>query len=261
MKYSVVVLTKNEELAIRDCLLSVESDDIWVVDSESTDRTIEVISSVDNVRIVNKPFENYAKQRNFALNLNFRYNWVLMLDADERLTHSSRSFLNALNERDLSTDTSMISFLRRDYFLDKWLRGASGYPLHFPRVFHKGSVRVERDVNEVFCSDGKNLKVQNYIDHYPFIKGINHWYERHLLYSSMEVEALAARPVSGSFRSKIKHVFYKLPFRYVIMFVYLYIFKKGFLAGYPGFLFCLMRATYEIMIVIKQKVKQSSNGT
>lgn len=261
MNYSVVVLTKNEELAIRDCLLSVDSDDIWVVDSESDDRTIQVVSSIGNVNIVNKPFENYAKQRNFALNLNFKYSWILMLDADERLSNSSRAFLKELKERDLSTDTSMISFLRHDYFLGKWLRGASGYPLHFPRVFRKGSVRVERDVNEVFRPDGKNIQVNNYIDHYPFIKGIDYWYERHLVYSSMEVEALSTSHQNNSYRSKIKHVFYKLPFRYIIMFIYLYIFKRGFLAGYPGFLFCLLRATYEIMIVIKQRVRLEKGGT
>ena len=256
MKYSVVILTKNEEVAIRECISSVNSDDIWVVDSESTDNTVSTAESLHNVVVVNKPFDNYANQRNFALGLNFRYQWILMLDADERLSKSARSFLDNLNASEIPYDISMMSFLRHDYFLGRWLRGASGYPLHFPRLFRKGSVKVNREINEEYSGSGKNLNVRHHIDHYPFIKGIHHWYERHNIYSSMEVEALGVNTNSGSYRSKLKRFFYKLPFRYLIMFVYLYVFKRGFLAGRPGFLFCLMRASYEIMIVAKQKEKQ-----
>lgn len=257
MKYSVVVLTKNEETAIRECISSVTSDDIWVVDSESTDNTVAIVESLNNLVLVNKPFENYANQRNFALKLNFKYQWVLMLDADERLSKTARSFLDNLDPSEISDDISMVSFLRHDYFLGRWLRGASGYPLHFPRLFRKDSVTVRREINEEYYSVGKNLNVKHHIDHYPFIKGIHYWYDRHNVYSSLEVEALASNSNGGSYRSKLKSIFYKLPFRYLIMFFYLYVFKRGFLAGYPGFLFCIMRASYEIMIVAKQKEKKN----
>ena len=256
MNYSVVILTKNEELAIRQCLSSVNSDDIWIIDSESTDKTVEMAKSIKNVTVIKRPFDNYANQRNFALNLDFKYEWILMLDADERLSISSRTFLNDLPNNSLSDDISIVSFLRHDYFLGRWLRGASGYPLHFPRLFRKGTVKVNRSVNEEYFADGKNLKVKHHIDHYPFTKGIDYWYERHLTYSSMEVDALNSMSQSDSLRSKVKQFFYKLPFRYLIIFIYLYIFQRGFLAGHPGYLYCLMRASYEVMIIVKQKQKR-----
>ena len=144
-----------------------------------------------------------------------------------------------------SSNVGIISVLRRDYFLNKWLRGASGYPVYFPRIFRKGSVFVERKINEVYISKLQNAKIKFYINHFPFRSGVSHWVDKHNLYSSMEakindsISTLSNDQYTVN-RIKMKKIFYKLPLRSLIMFLYLYVYKRGFLAGKAGFYFCLL---------------------
>lgn len=255
--YSVLILTKNEEANIERCLASVSSDDIWVLDSGSTDGTIELCQKHNcNVRF--KDFDNYANQRNFGLQFDFKYNWILMLDADEALSEIFKSDIHTLLGS-FDEDIGIVSVLRRDYFLGRWLRGASGYPVYFPRIFKKKSVVVERDINEIYTTNLKSIKCEYYLNHYPFSSGVSHWVDKHNRYSSMEAYQ-ATMPINTSdayWRNRIyfKNIFYKLPFRPLIMFCYLYLFKFGFLAGKPGLYFCLLRAFYELLITIKKSEK------
>lgn len=252
--YSVLILTKNEEANIERCLRSVSSNDIWILDSFSEDTTLDICRKFQcNIRTRN--FDDYATQRNFGLQFDFRYEWILMLDADECLSEClQEEIINLLDQQ--GRDVGIISFLRRDYFMGRWLRGASGYPVYFPRIFRKDNVKVERAINERYVSDLKNIKSQHHLNHYPFATGISHWISKHNHYSSMEVtEDLIYTKTSDAYtnnRSRLKYVFYKLPFRPLVMFLYLYFFKLGFLAGRPGLYFCLLRAFYELMINIKR---------
>ena len=254
--YSVLILTLNEALTIEGCIKSVRSDDVVVLDSGSTDDTVKIAEAL-GARVYSKKFESYEKQRNFGLNLEFKYEWILMLDADERIEKELALDLDARLKR-LDSSITMISLLRKDYLFGTWLRGASGYPLHFPRIFKVGSTVVRRSINEVYETSGDHIKWKNHVEHYPFDKGIHWWFERHNAYSSMEVVALKSEKNTEkekfiSRRSKLKRIFYKLPIRPLIMFLYLFIFKLGFLAGRSGFHFSLMKAIYEYLILIKQK--------
>jgi glycosyltransferase involved in cell wall biosynthesis len=260
---SVLILTLNEEINLVECIDSCTwSDDIVVFDSFSTDRTCE-IATRKAVRLVQRPFDNYAAQRNAALTqVPYKHPWVLMVDADERTPMDLvREMIAAVATAD--SDVALFRMRRKDYFLGRWLRRSSGYPSWFGRLVRLGRVRVEREVNEEYIADGKIVHLRSHLHHYPFNKGIAYWYERHNRYSDIEalakVEACSSQltltalfsgdPIDR--RRAMKQVVYRLPMRPTIWFLYLYIFRMGFLDGAAGLAFSRMRASYETMIDMK----------
>jgi len=191
-----------------------------------------------------------------------------MLDADERMTPE----LAADIEREISaagSDVAMYRVRRRDIFMGRWLKRSSGYPTWFPRVFRRGHVTVEREINETYTSSGKALQLEGHLDHYPFNKGIDWWFERHNRYSAMEAKLLLAKDGASAVpsrkgdpaarRAAAKAFAYSLPLRPYLIFVYLYLLRGGFLDGRPGWVFANMRLAYEIMI--DAKVAYSKNDT
>jgi glycosyltransferase involved in cell wall biosynthesis len=260
---SVLILTLNEETNLGECIDSCAwSDDIVVFDSFSTDRTCEIAAG-KSVRLLQRRFDNYAAQRNAALaEVPFKNPWVLMVDADERtpgdLVHE---MLDAVAAAD--SDIALFRMRRKDYFLGRWLRRSSGYPSWFGRLVRLGRVRVERAVNEEYIADGEIVHLRSHLHHHPLNKGIAHWYERHNRYSDIEaqakIEAYSSRfSIAALFRGDpiarrraMKQLVYRLPMRPSIWFLYLYVFRMGFLDGAAGLAFSRMRASYETMIDMK----------
>ncbi len=260
---SVLILTLNEEVNLAECLRSCAwCDDIVVFDSMSTDATREIAVGAA-VRFHQRPFDNYAAQRNAALTeVAYKHSWVLMVDADERATPA----LVAEMERAVAAadpDTVLFRMRRMDYFLGRWLRRSSGYPSWFGRLVKLGRVRVAREVNEEYLADGKVGHLREHLIHHPFNKGIAYWIERHNRYSTMEAVAmLEARtapidwialaglePIAR--RRELKKLAYRLPLRPAIVFLYLYVLRGGFLDGRAGFAYSRMRAAYELFIDLK----------
>ncbi|MGA2190456.1 MAG: glycosyltransferase family 2 protein [Steroidobacteraceae bacterium] len=260
---SVLILTLNEEINLAACMDSCAwCDDIIVFDSFSGDRTRE-IAAMKNARFIQRRFDNYAAQRNAALTeVQFKHPWVLMIDADERVPNDlaaemQRAVANA------DTDTALFRMRRKDFFLGRWLRRSSGYPTWFGRLMRLGRVRVEREINEEYIADGKVVHLRAHLLHYPFNKGIAHWYERHNVYSSMEAQAkirsrnaalspqalLSGDPIER--RRVLKRLGYRLPMRPALVFLYLYVVRLGFLDGRAGLTFSRMRASYELLIDLK----------
>lgn len=263
--YSVIVLTRDEAANIADCIASVESDDIVVLDSDSVDDT-RAIATAAGARVFVRPFDGYAAQRNAALALpGFRYSWVLMLDADERMTPALHA---EIVERlaTVSPDVGMFRMRRQDMFLGRWLRRSSGYPTWFGRLLRLGHVRVEREINEEFCTSLGIGALDGHIVHFPFNRGMAYWFDRHNRYSTMEAQVLAAersRPIAWrnllsrdplARRKAAKQLAYRMPARPTLVFLYLYLMRAGFRDGHPGYLFCRMRALYEGMIDVKAAV-------
>jgi glycosyltransferase involved in cell wall biosynthesis len=260
---SVLILTLNEELNLAECIDSCAwCDDIVVFDSCSTDRTRE-IATRKAVRFVQRRFDNYAAQRNAALTeVAYKHPWVLMVDADERTPQDLIQEMTAAVAT-VDSDTVLFRMRRKDYFLGQWLRRSSGYPSWFGRLVRLGGVRVEREVNEEYIADGKIVHLESHLHHYPFNKGITYWYERHNRYSNMEalmkVDACSSRfspaavfrgdPIDR--RRALKQLLYRLPMRPSVWFLYLYVFRMGFLDGAAGLAFSRMRASYETMIDMK----------
>ncbi|HEX4240887.1 MAG TPA: glycosyltransferase family 2 protein [Steroidobacteraceae bacterium] len=260
---SVLILTWQEEVNIAACVDSCAwSDDIVVFDSMSTDRTCEIARS-KGARVLQRAFDNYAAQRSAALSgTDFRHPWVLMVDADERVPGDLRDEM----ERAVAAadpDVSAFRMRRKDFFMGRWLKRSSGYPTWFGRLVRPDQVRIERDFNEETIGLGRVERLSAHLQHFPFSKGISYWFERHNRYSSMEV-VHARRLREGSVRPAalfsleplesrraLKRLAYRVPFRPVFVFLYLYVLRRGFLDGRAGLYFSCMRAMYESLIDLK----------
>ena len=263
MKVSAVVLTYNEEINIKECITSLKkiTTDIVVLDSFSSDKTV-ALAHRENIRVIQNGFEGYAKQRNFAMNeIEYEHDWLLMLDADERLTDE---IIYEINNLDCSENTTLFRFRRKDYFLGKWIRRSSGYPTWFGRLLKRGHVTIDREINEEYKTPGNISYLNEHIVHYPFNKGFSSWFDKHNRYSTMEAELFSQGNKSINFadlfsrdpaarRATLKSIIYSLPLRPVVVFFLLYFLRLGVLDGKAGFTFCCLRSIYEYMIDCKLK--------
>ena len=272
---SVLVLTKNEQQDLPGCLNSVSwCNDVVVYDSCSSDRTQDVAASA-SARIIERHFDNWASHQNWGLrNIAFRNSWVFYIDADERLTPESADELQAIAS---NPDPHVVAYRirRRDYFQGRQLRYVQTSPWYI-RFFRPEFVHYERLVNPITMVDGPIGDLQHPLDHYPFSKGLSHWIARHNSYSSFEAQQILQNRASqepfslpAAFferdfnrrRFHQKELFYRLPARPLIKFLLLYILKRGFLDGRPGFTYALLQSIYEAMIVLKvQELEQPQSS-
>ena len=233
MNISVLILTFNEEINLPDCLESVAfSDDVVVLDSGSSDKTVSIVEQ-SGALLLDRPFDNYASQRNFGLSHSFKNDWILMLDADERVPEDFIQELGRVTTL-VENPVTLYRMRRKDMFMGRWLKRSSGYPTWFGRLFRKGQVRVEREINEEYYTDGDIGLLDGHLIHFPFNKGIEYWFERHNRYSSMEAvklrEERAAPIVWKDFlnadpmlkRKAFKALAYRMPFRPFLTFCFLY---------------------------------------
>lgn len=267
MPLSVLILTLNEADNIGKCIGALEwSDDIVLVDSFSTDSTVDDARAL-GARVYQRKFDNFANQRNFALEeISFKHEWVLHLDADELVTPALRDELRATIA---NPDFDAYRVPSMMMFLGKWLRYAGMYPSYQVRLGHLNALRfkqVGHGQRENLSSDQIGTLNNPYI-HDCFSKGITEWIEKHNRYSSDEarhgIEQLRHGGIDwrGVFnhvdktrrRRAIKGLVNRLPFRPSIRFVYMYVLRRGFLDGRAGFVYCRLLASYEYWIVLKMK--------
>ncbi len=267
MPISVLILTKNEELDLPDCLDSVAwSDDVHVFDSHSTDRTAQIATG-RGAHVTQRRFDDYASQRNAALHgVGFKHEWVLTLDADERVPAP----LAAALARFVAAPTPNIvacRLRRRDFLGDTWLKHSQISPFYV-RLVRPERVHYERAVNEVLRVDGPIQDLDEPFDHYPFSKGMRHWLDKHNTYSTMEARCvLDSRRGATTFslrdalfahdfnerRRHQKEIFYRLPLRPLLKFLYVYLWRRGFLDGAAGFTYARLQSMYEYLIVLKTR--------
>jgi glycosyltransferase involved in cell wall biosynthesis len=257
---SVLILTLDEEINISDCIASLPwRSDVHVLDSGSSDQTEPLARALD-AKFVVRPFTNYAEQRNAGLALPFAHDWILMIDADERVTPALAAEIET-RIKTAEADLGMLRVRRKDMFMGRWLRRSSGYPTWFPRLMRRGMVTVEREINEVYRCSGRTDELREHLVHYPFNKGMDWWYERHSRYATAEAEKLLGEERNarlrlgqliardpGVRRAALKRVAYRLPGRPFLTFLYLYVLRLGFLDGAPGYHYATMRMAYEVMI-------------
>ncbi len=196
---------------------------------------------------------------------------MFYIDADERLTPEAAAELQAIAT---IPDPKVVAYRirRRDFFQGRQLRYVQTSPWYI-RFFQPEFVRYERLVNPITLVNGAVGDLQHPLDHYPFSKGLSHWIARHNSYSSFEAQqillnrstqepfCLPAAFLERDFnrrRFHQKELFYRLPARPLIKFLLLYLLKRGFLDGGPGFTYALLQSIYEAMIVLKvQELEQS----
>ena len=267
---SVLILTKNEQQDLPDCLKSVEwCDDIHVLDSESTDETIKLAENA-GANVTVRPFDGYASQRNFGLKLPFKNDWVLILDADERITQELATEMLVFVKTG-ALNVAGARMRRRDIWWGHWLKHAQISPLYV-RLVRVGRAHYEREINEVLVVDGDIADLAMPFDHYPFSKGLDHWISKHNVYSRMEAELIVKgafiKPswrvalFAGDFSERRVHqkaIFYSLPARPFIKFVYMLVARRAFLDGWPGVRYSILQAIYEYFIMLKTKEIEEKN--
>jgi glycosyltransferase involved in cell wall biosynthesis len=263
---SILILTRNEQQDLPACLASVAwSDDIHVFDSYSTDNTLEIAKAA-GANTYQRTFDDYATHRNAALTtIPFKHPWLFLLDADERATPDlSREMQQIVHAT--PPETSAFRIRRRDFLFGTWLKHAQISPFYV-RLVRPERVRYTRTINEVLEAEGSIANLNYPLDHYPFSKGIAHWIQKHNLYSTMEAEliyrqqglqnpslrkALAA-PDFHTRRLHQKSIFYRLPGRPIIKWLYMLFLRGAILDGSAGLTYATLQSIYEYFIVLKTK--------
>lgn len=263
---SVVILTLNEAVNLRRCLESVAwSDDVVVVDSGSTDETVEIARAA-GARVILRPFDTFAGQRNHAMDSGaFRNGWVLHLDADEVVTPALRDELLTI----AAAPSGMFPVYRvpsRLIFMGRWLRHAGMYPAYQVRMGRADQLRfIDYGHGQRETHPPESVGTcRNPMDHHNFSKGVNDWFARHLRYARREamqsVEESGRHPalrdlVGGDAttrRRALKQLAYRMPLRPLLRFLYIYVGKRGFLDGVAGLRYACMIATYQYFIDLNE---------
>jgi glycosyltransferase involved in cell wall biosynthesis len=187
---SVIVLTYNEEANLAVCLNSLAqlSAEIFIVDSGSTDRTIEIANNF-GCQIVSNPWKNHAEQMNWAIReLPIKTEWIMRLDADERLTPELAQELKEALPQSPSL-VSAYEVKRRVFFMGRWIRYGGYYPTWLLRIWRTGLGFCEqRWMDEhIVISEGKIAQLQNdIIDDNK--KDLTFWINKHNYYANREVQ-------------------------------------------------------------------------
>ncbi len=232
-KISVAIITKDEERNIRECLESVGwADDIVVVDSFSSDRTVEICREF-GARVFEEEWKGYPGQKNSALQKT-RNEWVLSLDADERVNPELRREMESALCENPSVDGYFLA--RKNFFLGRWIRYCGWYPDRNLRLFRKsrGSFQ-ERAVHEKVELRGKTADLQHPLVHETY-RSLPEYFERMNRYST-----LAAREMRREGRKcRLTDLLLRPPFT----FVHMYVLRAGFLEGYFGLLLSVLYSFY-----------------
>jgi len=270
---SVIVPTRNEEMNIRRCLESIRwVDEIFVVDSESRDNTVQIAKEYTDNVVMFRWNGKWPKKKNWSLEkLPLSQEWVLFLDADEQVTPEVAKEIRQVT----SSETDFSGFLVEYdfYFLGKLLK--HGVSLWKCVLFKRRLGRFEKiDVPEVTGYDvevdehpvikGKVGKLKNKMIHHDF-KDLHHFFDRHNTYSDWEARLRAYKTKRNKekeiraslFGSEIerrrflKRLFFKLPARPIIYFLYSYLIKGGFLDGKTGYIYNVLKAFHYFNVDIK----------
>ena len=274
MSISVLIMTLNEEKNLPACLASLAwCDDIVVLDSYSTDGTVEIAQAA-GARVYQRAHDTESRQRTYGLKeIEYKYPWVYTPDADEVTPSDLRDEMLAI-ARDAARPESSFRIRYKNMFMGRWIKHSSLYPTWITRLVRPDRVRYERDAHSRCLTEGPEGRLNAHFIHYSFNKGMNAWYDKHNRYSSSE-----ARETVTSLREKrvpwrdllsgvpevrrraLKELSMRLPFRPAARFLYMYVLRGGFLDGREGYHYCQLLAAYEYMIVIKtEELRRRENG-
>ncbi|HAY21122.1 MAG TPA: glycosyl transferase family 2 [Desulfobacterales bacterium] len=267
---SVIILTYNEEVNIRVCLESVQdlTDEIFIVDSFSTDQTLKIAREYTE-KIYQNAWVHWANQRNWALdNLPLISDWVLFLDADERLTPE---LCQEIAETLGSKDNPLVQgyYIKRNfYFLGRWLKHG-GYKTDFIlRLIEKDQARILKRGAWEYATVRGELGYLNFPMLHEDGRGLSYWIDKHNNYASIESKELIIDNNSRSFadaevtdnRKKIEHrfklwlrekIWVRIPLfvRPLLYFFYRYIGQLGFLDGKEGLIYCFLHGLWYPFLV------------
>ena len=228
---SVTVITKNEARNIEDCLRSVAwAQEIVVVDQFSSDGTADMAKGL-GARVYQEPWKGFARQKNSALEKTTG-DWILSLDADERITDSLREEI----QKAITSESPFSGYCipRKNFFCGRWIRHGGWYPDYNLRLFKKGTGRFEeRAVHEKVVADGRIGYFKNPMEHYTDAS-VSDYLQKMDRYSK-----LAAREITGKARWSRWH---NLTLRPIFELLNTYVLRGGFLDGARGFFLAVSSA-------------------
>ncbi len=230
---SVIVITKNEEKNIRQCLESIRwADEIIVVDAGSTDSTVELVKAYTN-KIYVKPWDGFGPAKNFALSV-ATSDWILWLDADERVTLELAQEVKQTIHSNHSQTAYTIP--RKAFFLGRWIKHCGWYPGRVVRLFHRQNGKfTEEKVHEQLIIEGTIGNLQSDLLHYTD-PNLMHYFDKFNRYTSLAADELAHQHTGFHFAQLIFGPFW--------IFVKMYIIRLGFLDGIQGFILCVLSSCY-----------------
>ncbi len=233
---SVAIITRNEAGNIRRCLESLTwAGEIVVVDQFSEDGTPEMAASC-GARVFQEPWHGFARQKTIAVDRTTRP-WVLIVDADERVTDSLRMEIEATVRVDGPEDGFFIA--RRNYFCGQWIRYGGWYPDYSLRLFRREKGRFEeRAVHEKVVVQGSAGYLKHPLEHFTYVS-VSDYLRRMERYSG-----LAAHEMARQGRQPRWH---HLALRPLFTFIKMYGLKLGFMDGRAGFFLAISYAYYTFL--------------
>ena len=241
---TIVILTKNEELNIVDVIDNAKqvTNEILIVDSGSTDKTIELAQARGAKVIYRKWDDDFAAQRNFALE-HIQTEWVLYLDADERmsvdLTSSIRKALKNPNK-------AIYKFIRRNSAFGKTFRYGVLAPDSVLRMFPASSVKWQDKVHERPVGELPVMVLNGFLEHNTYVD-FAQYINKMNSYSTIAAQ-------NYKLKNKRVNVIKDIIFRPLFAFLKMYILKQGFMDGWLGFVLCISYANYTLNKYVKLKM-------
>ncbi|HEX2620982.1 MAG TPA: glycosyltransferase family 2 protein, partial [Phototrophicaceae bacterium] len=221
MRLTAIILTHDEAAHIAECIESVGfADRVLVFDSFSDDATV-MIAKASDAEVIQRPFDNYANQRNAALNAardtGDGTDWVLFVDADERISPAlAREIQQAIKIEKPEPGYAGWRIPRHNYIFGKLTRGAGWYPDYQTRLLKIGAARYdpERQVHEVVQLDGELGTLTNPIIHYNY-RDLAHFTDKQRRYSAYEAKILHDSGVRPKFRNFILQPYRQFKWRFI----------------------------------------------
>ena len=235
-RLSVTVIALNQEANIGPCLESVSfADEIVVVDTGSTDRTVELARAYTD-RVLDAPWEGFGRTKNYALD-QARGDWVFSLDTDERVPEALQAEILAVVRADGPVNGYRVP--RKNYFCGRWIRYLGWYPDYTLRLFRRGRGRFrDREVHEEVEVTGPVGVLQTPLEHYSY-RSVSEYVTRMDRYARLAAQELAKggrRPYPG-----------ELVFRPFFTFLHLYVIRRGFLEGATGYDLAVLMSMYKFL--------------
>ena len=257
---SVIILSHNEEANLPACLDSLKGLDceVFVVDSGSSDRTVEIAKAAGTT-VVQHPFEHYAAQRNWAQeHLPARGDWVLHLDADERLTAELVMEIKQTLQQS-SDDLDGFLLRKRTVFMGRWIKHGGHYPSYHLRLFRRGKGYCENRLYDqhFMVSGGVGRLKHDYLD--VITSDLRTWTLRHTRWAGLEAlemmaddsathrvrPAFSGNPIERR-RWMRERLFARTPLfvRAFLYWFYRYVVRLGFLDGRQGLVFHFLQGCW-----------------
>jgi len=248
LKISGVMICYNAEKTIEKALSSIDwVDEIIVVDSFSTDRTLEICKKFD-VNLFQKEWQGYGKQRRWSVE-QAKYDWIFVIDSDEEVSSELKNEL--LNIKNDKTNSDVYAMSWKVYYMNRWIMHSGWYPNYKERLFNKNTASWdENELHEKLIYDGVAIKLKGDLYHYTY-KDIEDQVIKLNRYSTLAAEEFYTSGEKPSFIKSIVSAIWR--------FKKIYFLKLGFLDGLAGFTIAVMESYYVMLKYFKHAEINSSN--